>query len=211
VKSNVEDAIDNTNALGGSGTNVCLALYKAQEMFTGPNRQTASNTVRSLVIMSDGDNTYNSTSFSSTQGAPPTDCRPTSGASSSDTYVGSNCSASGQGSASGSNPGSSTLSREASVDIKTKQLADTLRAAGIEIYVVAFGVCGTLNSSTPTSSYCSGIGNSSPDTAADQRLLKCIASSTTGTNDHYFNVPSAEDLPAVFQDVARAIAFRLIE
>jgi hypothetical protein len=210
-KANVDTAINATTALGGSGTNVCLALFKAQEMFNGVNANTASNTVKSLVILSDGDNTYNVNSFSSSQNAPPVTCRPSSGASSSDAFTGTGCSAAGQGTANSSNPGSVSESRERSVDTKTKQLADTLRAAGVEIYVIAFGVCGTLNSTTPSTSYCNGIGNTDADTTADQRLLKCIASSTVGTNDHYFAVPTASDLPAVFEDVARAIAFRLIE
>ncbi|MEX0751035.1 MAG: hypothetical protein WD359_09530 [Dehalococcoidia bacterium] len=41
--------------------------------------------------------------------------------------------------------------------------------------------------------------------------MKCIASSTLNTNDHFYRVPTAEDLPAVFEDIAHAIAFRLIE
>lgn len=211
-KSAVDTAINNTTAIGGTGTNVCLALYKAQEMFNGPNAQTPSNTVKSLVLLTDGDNTYNATAYSASQGAPPTSCRPSTGYTSSDNFVGTGCSASGQGSASSSNPGSNSETRERSLDTKTKTLADTLRDADIEIYVIAFGVCGTMNSSNPsTPGYCDGIGNSNPDTTADQRLLKCIASSTASTNDHYYSVPTAADLPDVFEDIARAIAFRLIE
>jgi Flp pilus assembly protein TadG len=197
TKSGVTSAINATNALGGSGTNVCLALFKAREMFNGPNAQTAGNTVKSLVILSDGDNTYNVNSYSSSQGAPPTSCRPSSGASSSDGDVSSNC--------------TGAQSRERSVDTRTKTLADTLRGEGVEIYVIAFGVCGSFNTNTPTAAYCGGIGNGDHDNTADQRLLKCIASSTPGTNDHYYRVPTAADLPAVFEEVARAIAFRLIE
>jgi hypothetical protein len=196
-QSAVNTAINNTNSIGGTGTNVCLSLYKAREMFQGPNAQTGSNVVKSLVIMSDGDNTYNVVSFSAAQNAPPMECRPSSNANSSDGDVSSNC--------------TSAQSRERSVDIKTKQLADTLRAEGVEIYVVAFGVCGSLNNSTPSTSYCNGVGNSDHDNTADQRVLKCIASSTPGTNDHYYAVPTAADLPEVFKKVALAISFRLIE
>jgi Flp pilus assembly protein TadG len=213
----VEDAITSTTAIGGTGTNVCLALYKAREMFEGPNAQTASNTVKSIVILTDGDNTYNSASYSSSQGAPPTDCRPASNYTSSDNFVGTGCSQSGGGSASSSNPGSSSEFRERSLDRKTRDMAKALKDAGIEIYVVAFGACGSASSTVYTSNQCRTdsngglIGNSDPDTTADQRLLKCIASSTTGTNDHFYSVPTAEDLPDVFQDIAHAIAFRLIE
>jgi Flp pilus assembly protein TadG len=196
-QSNVNTAINNTTSIGGSGTNVCLGLYKAQEMFNGPNAQTAANVVKSLVIMSDGDNTYNSVSYSGTQGAPPTTCRPASNWTTSDSNVSSSC--------------LGAQSRERSLDTKTKALADAMVAQGIEIYVVAFGVCGTLNNTVKSSSYCANIANNDHDNVADQRLLKCIASSTPGTNDHYYAVPTASDLPAVFQQVASAIAFRLIE
>lgn len=214
---NVVGAITSTTALGGSGTNVCLALYKAREMFDGPNAQTASNTVKSIVILTDGDNTYNSASYSSSQGAPPTDCRPASNYTSSDAFVGTGCSQPGGGSASSSNPGSVSELRERSLDRKTRDLAKSLKDAGVEIYVVAFGVCGSTSNTVYTSNQCRTdangglIGSSDPDTTADQRLLKCVASSTQGTNDHYYNVPTAQDLPAVFQNIANAIAFRLIE
>jgi Flp pilus assembly protein TadG len=196
-QASVNTAVNNTTAVGGSGTNTCLGLFKAQEMFNGPNAQTASNTVKSLVIMADGDNTYNVNSYSAAQGAPPVVCRPATNFTTSDADVGTAC------------LGAQT--RERSLDIKTKQLADTLKAQGVEIYIVAFGVCGTLNSSTPTTAYCNGIGNGDHDNTADQRLLKCIASSTPGTNDHYYQVPTASDLPEVFQTIAQTIAFRLIE
>jgi hypothetical protein len=112
--------------------------------------------------------------------------------------------------------------------VKTRNLAiNTLEAThGIEIYVVAFGVCrsgtASINNATYTSAQCNAsssggqIGASTPSSVsredvADQRMLKCIASSTPGTNDHYFWVQEAEDLPQVFQEIANAIAFRLIE
>jgi Flp pilus assembly protein TadG len=213
----VEDAITSTTAIGGTGTNVCLALYKAREMFQGPNAQTAPNTVKSIVILTDGDNTYNNASYSSAQGTPPDDCRPASNYTSSDNFVGTGCSQPNNGSASSSNPGSNSESRERSLDRKTRDLAKELKDAGIEIYVVAFGACGSTSSTVYTSNQCRTdsngglIGNSDPDTTADQRLLKCIASSTSSTNDHFYSVPTAEDLPSVFQDIAHAIAFRLIE
>lgn len=196
-KSSVDTAINNITAVGGSGTNVCLGLFKAYEMFTGPNAQTASNTVKSVVIMSDGDNTYNVNSYQSSPGAPPTACRPSANWTSSDADVSSNC------------MGAQT--RERSLDLKTVAEANALKAMGVEVYVVAFGVCGTLNSTVKSTSYCNNVGNADHDNTADQRLLKCIASSTAGTNDHYYAVPTASDLPEVFQQVARAIAFRLIE
>jgi hypothetical protein len=54
------------------------------------------------------------------------------------------------------------------------------------------------------------IGGTAGDTTADRNLLKCIATQGTA-NSHYFEVPSATDLPDVFGQIARQIAFRLIE
>jgi Flp pilus assembly protein TadG len=188
--------VNDIRAEGGTGTNICLGMLKGEEILFGPNGQTASNTMRFLVILSDGDNTYNSVSYG--EGAPPQDCRPNYDPSHSDTYVDTEC--------------RSAQTREKSLDVKTKALADQLKSEGVEIYVVGFGVCGTNNpSQKPTTSYCNGIGNNDHDNTADRRLLKCIASSTIGTNDHYFEVPDAEDLPDVFSEIAREIAFRLIK
>ena len=100
----------------------------------------------------------------------------------------------------------------------TKALADQIKSNGIEIYVVAFGVCGTEDNTIPTTAanaltpnYCGNIGNTSADTVADQRLLKCIAASSAGTNDHYFRANKATDLPAIFSQIAQQIAFRLVK
>jgi hypothetical protein len=191
----VTTAINNTGAQGGSGTSVCMALYKAQEMFNGPYAQTASNTIKSLVVLSDGDNRYDLVAYSSAQGSPPVSCRPSGYSTGSD--AGGGCTA--------------ATSRERSLDTLTKTLADTLKTAGVEIYVIGFGVCGTAISTTPSTAYCSGIGNSDHDNTADQRLLKCMASSTSGTNDHYFRPATAAALPAVFEEIAQQIAFRLTE
>lgn len=192
LKSNIAAV----RAKGGTGTNVCLALRQGRDILFGPGAQTSSNVAKFLVILSDGDNTYNAASYG--QGAPPSDCRPDTSPSNSDTYVDSSCRA--------------AQVRERQLDIKTKALADSLKSQNVEIFVVAFGVCGTANSAKPSDpGYCNGIGNSDHDNAADRRLLKCIASSTEGTNDHYFEVSTATDLPDVFGDIARAIAFRLIQ
>ena len=183
----------------GVGSNVCLGMYKGNEALFGPNGQTASNTLKIIVILSDGDNNYAGSLVyqGSPNYSPPVECRPSSNYTSSDTYLDSSC--------------RSAQTRERSVDTKTKAFADTLKSSGVEIYVVGFGVCGTGSSQLPTTSYCSGIGNSDHDNTADRRLLKCTASSTTETNDHYFEVPNADDLPAVFDQIARNIAFRLIK
>lgn len=188
--------INTTNAQGGTGTNNCLALFKGREMFQGPGAQTGDNVLKVLVILTDGDNTYNATSWG--EGQPPADCRPTTDPSKSDGYTGTSC--------------RPAQTRERQLDVKTKQLGESLEAMGVEIYVVGLGVCGKEDSAKrSTPDYCNGIGNGAHDNEADRRLLKCIASSTDGTNDHYFEVDSATELPDVFGDIARAIAFRLIE
>lgn len=194
--SYLQSNIANVRAVGGTGTNVCLALRQGRDILYGPGAQSGSNVAKFLVILSDGDNTYNSASYG--QGAPPAECRPNTSPQNSDTYVDSNC--------------RPAQTRERELDVKTKALADSLKAQGVEIYVVAFGVCGNPDNAKPSQpGYCNGIGNGDHDNAADRRLLKCIASSTDGTNDHYFEVATASDLPDIFGDIARAIAFRLIE
>jgi hypothetical protein len=97
------------------------------------------------------------------------------------------------------------------MDSGTKAVADQLRSDphNVEIYVVGFGVCGGNDPSvTPQGGYCNGIGNGATDQVADRRLLKCIASSTPGTNDHYYEVPTAAEVPGVFQVIAWRIAGR---
>jgi hypothetical protein len=137
----------------------------------------------------------------------------------------------------GSNPAncdSEQKPRERQMDVRTIELAQAIKAQGVEIFIVAFagGVanceldypdliydddnpahCGTVvqNTSYP-------IGQSGPDgddpkpaTNPNVRLLKCIASSTNGTDDHYFFANSASELQGIFTKIANQIAHRLIE
>jgi hypothetical protein len=191
--SSLQTGIGNTNATGGSGTNVCLGLDQALTMFSGSNAQPGTNVVRSVVILTDGDNNYNAYSYGS--GAPSTNCRPNTDPTQSDP--------------SGSCATAKTRERE--LDRKTIDVVTKLEALGVAVYVVAFGTCGTDDGTIATDTWCGSVGNSDHDNTADRRLLKCAASSTDGTNDHYFEVPTATDLPAVFQQIARAIGFRLTE
>lgn len=97
------------------------------------------------------------------------------------------------------------------MDRKTLALANQLRAQGVEIFVVGFGVCGGAdNARGKTPGYCNAVGRPDHDNEADRRLLKCVASSTEGTNDHYFEFPTARDLPQVFQIIAWEIAGRAL-
>ncbi len=226
--SNVTTKINGMSAIGGTGTNFCGGLNKAGSVLFGAGSHSASNTIRVIVILSDGDHTYNNTSYTSgsSPGSPTAPCRPIADSTcptgtasncnpaNSDQYLSTSCSAPGNGSTSGSNPGSNAEPHERQLDKFAKAKADELKAASTEIYVVGFGVCGSEDNTIWDSgaSYCgSDIGNSNPDTVADQRLLKCIASSSPGTNDHYFRASTATDLPGIFAEIAQQIAFRLIK
>jgi len=183
-------------------TNVCLGILKGQQILFGPNGQiveNGENLMKILVVLSDGDNNYDKSTYSSTYNSPDPLCRPNTSPWNSDpNSLSDNCLA--------------AQTREKELDTKTKTLANELKSQGTEIYVVGFGVCDTNDpDQKPTAEYCSGIGNNDHDDIADRRLLKCIASSTPGTNDHYFEVPNAEDLPDVFGKIAQSIAFRLIK
>jgi hypothetical protein len=110
---------------------------------------------------------------------------------------------------------SSAVKRERQMDILTWDLAKAIEADGIEIIIVGFGVCDPDTSDpaiTYTDTQCnSQIGNTDHDDTADERLLKCMASSTSGTNDHYYYAASATELPGIFTQIASQIAHRLIE
>jgi hypothetical protein len=101
--------------------------------------------------------------------------------------------------------------RERQMDMLTWAMAKAIEADGVEIYVVGFGTCSP-DSTVYTDAQCDAqIGNSDSDDTADERLLKCIASSTGGYNDHYFYAGSATELPTILTQIARQIGHRLIE
>jgi hypothetical protein len=187
-KSAIQSKIDSITANGS--TNICLGLNKANEVLFGAQHHTVSNMLRIVVLLSDGQNNYTGDSYG--QGEPPLACRP-SNPSGSDPYP-SSCHA--------------AQTRQRELDIKTKQLADTMKANGVEVYVVGFGVCGTKNTNLCSTSM---IGTNTHDNTANRNLLKCLASSSSGTNDHYFEAATAADLPGIFNNIARLIGFRLIK
>jgi hypothetical protein len=179
-----------------SGTNICGGFDKAASVLLPPasGAHTASNTVRIVVLLSDGDSNPNPNARTSS--SPVTACKPPGDMSPHD-----------DGSCQ-----SSTQSNEANLDSKTKARVDSLKAQGVEVYVVGFGVCGTNNAATTCNTSSVGqTGSSYPDNTANRNLLKCIASSAAGTNDHYFEATSATQLPSIFTQIAQAIAFRLVK
>jgi hypothetical protein len=216
-RSVINNKISQVTALGGTGTNICNGMYEANQVLYGAGHHTVSNALHIVVILSDGDNTYNALANgldATPVGSPPRTptpnparqlpsvCRPTSPYT-SDAYTGTDCHSAG--------------TQQIKLDIKTKQLADTLINSGVEIYVVGFMPCGAGAHGDPhpeqvkTTSFCNNVGNGDTDTTANRRLLKCIASSTAGTNDHYFEVTSSSQLPDIFTNIARLIGFRLIK
>ncbi len=66
--------------------------------------------------------------------------------------------------------------------------AKLAKEAGIEIFSIRFG----------------------DSDAVDVGLMKAIASSTPGTEDHYFDAPSAYDIDGVFKKIGRQLGWRLI-
>jgi hypothetical protein len=107
---------------------------------------------------------------------------------------------------------STAVRRERQVDMLTWNLAKAIEADGVEIFVVGFGTCDPDADIVYSQAECDAqIGNNDHDDTADERLLKCIASSPVNENDNYFYAASATDLPAIFTQIATQIAHRLIE
>jgi hypothetical protein len=184
--------INSITSVGGTGTNVCLGLDKSAEILTGSGSHSAANTKRVVVILTDGDNTMNGVARVS--GHPPAACRPAA----NNSNLGSACQ-------------NTTEAAEGELDTKTKARADALKATGVEIYVVGFGVCGSSSSAQCNTANVGRTGSSFPDSTADRNLLKCVASSSANTNDHYYEATSASQLPQIFTQIAQTIAFRLIK
>lgn len=67
--------------------------------------------------------------------------------------------------------------------------AQTAKDAGIEIFAIRFG---------------------SSDTV-DKNLMKAIASSKPGTDDHYFDAPSAYDIGDIFKQIGKQLGWRLLD
>lgn len=171
----------------GNSTNICMGLFASGEIMDGPNSR--DDVDRIIVILTDGANVFN--------GHPsvPQECWPDD--------AGGSC-----GAAATTNAGGA-VQAERELDYCTRDMADDLKAAGYEIYVVGLNVENGPNlGATPTNAFCNGIGNDQDDDVADRRLLKCMASSADGTNDHYFETNDASTLGNIFQGIAYDIAAR---
>jgi hypothetical protein len=168
-------------------------------VLNGPgNHQTDEHNQRVVILLSDGDITYNSYSYQNSPRSPHRDCIPDTSPSNSDEHTDTDC--------------RDAQTREKQIDKETWALAKEMEADGIEIYVVGFGVCGHDEGPVYTDAQCDAqIGNNDHDNTADERLDKCIETSTAGKNDHYFRSTGAIDLPNIFSQIAAQLAHRLIE
>jgi Flp pilus assembly protein TadG len=100
--------------------------------------------------------------------------------------------------------------RDKDLDTKTwAQVTGALEPGGVEIYVVGLSVAGSSSSALCNTTM---IGSTVyGDSTSDRNLLKCIASSSSGTNDHYFETSDSADLEGIFQAIAGEVGFKLVE
>lgn len=211
----LDSRINNIDSVGGSGTNICGGLAKGWEILEGPgNHVGQQNARRFLILLSDGDSTYNgSYSYQATPLVSPhtyqtMPCVPPNN-NCADVGGSSGCTALNQ--SDGSGDCTSPVKRERQSDMQSWAMAKAIKADGVEIFTVAFGVCSS-DTTTYTTAQCdSQIGNTSSDSTADQRLMKCIASSAAASNDHYYYATSASQLSAIFTSIANQVGHRLID
>lgn len=184
----LKDAVNQTYA--GGATNICNGILKGQQLLNGAGRHTEPETQRVLVVLADGDNNPQDSNYMNW----PAACNP----GGNSTANGSAC--------------DFTDTIQANLDKKMYDVATAAKADNIEIWVVGLSVCGTTNSTTCTSAEAAKIGNTAyDDNSADRRLMKCVASSTPGTNDHFIETNSSSQLQAIFQAIGSTITTRLVE
>ncbi|MEX0786632.1 MAG: pilus assembly protein TadG-related protein [Dehalococcoidia bacterium] len=210
-KALLHAALDNAAGLGGfPGTNLCAGLDEGLNVVTDIDSRPNSHKV--IVILSDGDNRYSDGAQNSSRGNPVPNVYPLpNNGGSGDCMPPSP-------DQDGTNYGNDYDDRIDEMDNRTYQKAMEIRGQSIEIYVAGYKVSGAATSAFCDTTTVTNVGGgssrqafSSPDDLRDRNLNKCIASSTAGTNDHHFEAPAPEDIPAVFDAIAESIAFRLIE
>ena len=210
-KPAIHDAIDNAFGKGGfPGTSLCSGLDEGENLVTGLDSR--ENSQKVIVILSDGDNRYSDGAQKDQRGNPVPNVYPLPNNGGSGP-----CIVSGPAQNS-SSYGGDYDERVDRLDKLTYDLAQQMQGQDIEIYVAGYKVSGSDDGSLCNPSTVANIGGgykrqkfSSPTDERDRNLNKCIASSTAGTNDHYFEAPDPEEIPAVFDTIALNIAFRLIE
>lgn len=227
------------DATGGSGTNICTGISKGWEILEGSgNHMAEEGNRRFMIVLSDGDNNYNGsyTYMQSPRVSPHSyqshDCRPPASCTTNPYSVGNSTSSAAPGECANSLNTSAageitdqmpsggcnvqSYRRERQMDMLTIEMAQAVKTDGIEIFVVRLGGCAN-NATVYTAAQCKTafyggqVGNTDKDDIADQRLMKCVASSSTGGNDHYYYTNDANDLPGIFTSIANQISHRLIE
>jgi hypothetical protein len=212
-------AIGNMHADGGyPGTNICLGIEQGYAYLTGANSR--PNAKKIIVVAgTDGDNRYSDgaesnssgnnpspngpnappvyppTQWPNNNGTPTDPCRPTGPALNGTSY------------------GALYDARINNLDTRTMNVVNADKAATVEFFVGSYGTVG----GPPTNALCNtalvgtGSGRDNNSDTWDRNLLKCIASSSTGTNDHYFEATAPGDIITTMSQIQRSIAFRLVE
>ncbi len=210
-KTALHAAINNAYGKGGfPGTNICAGLDEGWNLVTGLDSR--PNSAKVIIVLSDGDNRYSDGAQSDSRGNPVPNVYPLPQNGGTGDCMEPNPSQNG------SNYGSDYDDRVDGLDDLTYAKALEIMAADIEIYVAGYKVSGSDSGALCDESTVTNIGGgyrrqrfSNPTDSRDRNMNKCIASSTPGTNDHYFEAPAPEDIPAAFNAIASSIAFRLIE
>jgi Flp pilus assembly protein TadG len=169
------------NLTPSSYTNVCEGLRQANTVLWGAGSHASPPAFKAIVLLSDGANTG------------------------SDTGTNSSCRGNPTGQTANECPG---VASGASIDPKTNDLATAIKAQGVEIFVVGLGLC---SPASDKSSLCNPTLLGSTDNKRARNTLKCIASSLPGSNDHYFETDDPTQLTAIFENIARLLALRLLE
>jgi hypothetical protein len=213
----LKNHLDTFSAPGGwPGTNICAGMHEGYSRLTGAGAQAGARKV--MVVLTDGDNRYSDGASNSTRGNGPVPGVYNTGTWTSGQGSGSlpaNCRPSGPNynSASGWDAPEADQ-RVNTMDVGTYNYAETLRSAGVEVYVLRYAApAGDLPAGTACDPALIGpVSASSPNRnpsneARDQNLARCIADDL----DHYFYAATAQDIPTMFTFIAQSIATRLIE
>jgi hypothetical protein len=206
-KSGLESAIDGMHAEGGfPGTNLCTALEQASNVLYGAGSQSDAKKV--IVVITDGDNRYSD----GAGGGNPNRGNPVPAVLPTGVWpAGQNGSHACQPTLV---PGDDTAygaDYDAAIndmDARTRDRASVLEKAGAEIFVVRFADPPGDSSASATcqsSLVGQGSGRQGQNDDWDRNISRCIATSTSGTNDHYFYAPTPAELPDIFADISYLI------
>jgi Flp pilus assembly protein TadG len=207
-KASLNSTIDTESAVGGfPGTNICTGLDQGSSILFGAGSQIGAKKV--IVLITDGDNRYSdgAEGGSTNRGNPIPGVLPTGTWSTS--QGGANICKPGLVPGDGSSYGSDYDSSINQMDTLTNSRASTLKSQGVEIYVVRFAdPPGDSSAATLCNNALVGQGSSrdGANDTWDRNLTRCIASSTSGTNDHYFYAPTPDQLPVIFSTISTQIA-----